>query len=84
MLTFLDLARRAGFFVETYEDQAEGLMEKRADGRQWMSRVTLRPAIAFSNDRPSPAELERIHHEAHELCFIANSVTTDVRVEPKA
>ena len=84
MLTFLDLARRAGFFVETYDDHAEGLMEKNAAGRYWVARVTLRPAIVFSDRQPAADELAKLHHEAHEQCFIANSVTTDVRVEPPA
>jgi organic hydroperoxide reductase OsmC/OhrA len=84
MLTFLDVARRAGFFVEQYEDAAEGVMEKNAAGRYWVARVTLRPAIDFSDREPNAGELARLHHEAHEQCFIANSVTTDVRVEPPA
>lgn len=84
MLTFLDLARRAGFYAASYEDNAEGVMEKNAAGRYWVSRVTLRPAIEFSDRRPDAGELDRLHHEAHEQCFIANSVTTDVRVEPPA
>lgn len=85
MLTFLDLARRAGFVVESYDDAAEGEMEKNATGRYWMARVTLRPRIVFSGDkRPLPADLDRLHHAAHDECFIANSVTTEVRVEPVA
>lgn len=81
MLTFLDLARRAGFVIDSYEDAAEGLMEKNAAGRYWISRVTLRPRIVFAGNEPSAADLERLHHGAHDQCFIANSVTTDVRVE---
>ena len=85
MLTFLDLARRAGFVVDGYEDTAEGAMEKNAEGRVWISVVTLRPRIAFSGEKqPSPADLDRLHHDAHELCFIANSVRTEIRVEPAA
>jgi organic hydroperoxide reductase OsmC/OhrA len=82
MLTFLDLARRAGFVIDSYEDHAEGLMEKNAAGRLWMARVTLRPRIVFSGQLPSPDELAHLHHDSHDMCFIANSVTTDVRVEP--
>ena len=82
MLTFLDLARRAGFVVESYEDEAEGVMEKNAAGKYWISRVTLRPRIAYGGDkRPSQDDLARLHHAAHEECFIANSVKTDVNVE---
>ena len=55
MLTFLDLARRAGFVVDSYEDEAEGVMEKNASGKYWISRVTLRPRIAYAGDKqPSP------------------------------
>lgn len=84
MLTFLDLARRAGFVVDAYEDAAEGEMEKNAAGRLWVSRVTLRPRISYAGNAPSAAELDRLHHDAHDLCFIANSVTSDVRIEPPA
>ena len=79
MLTFLDLARRDGVRVTRYRDRAEGRMEKRADGRSWVSEVVLRPEIACDADA---ATLAPLHHRAHELCFIANSVKTEVRVEP--
>lgn len=83
MLTFLDLARRQGFVLDSYEDEAEGVMEKNAEGRFWIASVTLRPRIGFSGDRrPDAAALDRLHHAAHEHCFIANSVRTEVRVEP--
>jgi organic hydroperoxide reductase OsmC/OhrA len=82
MLTFLDLARRAGFVIESYEDEAEGVMEKNTAGKYWISRVTLRPRIAWGGDKqPSQDYLARLHHVAHEECFIANSVKTDVNVE---
>ena len=84
MLTFLDLARRAGFVVDAYEDAAEGEMEKNAAGRLWVSRVTLRPRIAWAGSAPPADELNRLHHDAHDLCFIANSVTSDVRIESPA
>lgn len=82
LLTFLDVARRAGAVVDSYEDDAEGIMEKDDAGRYWVSRVTLRPRIAWAGDPPSPEEVSRLHHVAHEQCFISNSVKTDVRVEP--
>jgi organic hydroperoxide reductase OsmC/OhrA len=82
LLTFLDLARRAGFVIDAYEDAAEGVMEKNAAGRYWIARVTLRPRIVFSGKSPDAAELERLHHTAHEECFIANSVKTEIVVEP--
>lgn len=85
MLTFIDLARRDGFVLDAYEDAAEGVMEKNAEGRYWISAVTLRPKIVFSGDkRPAAADLDRLHHAAHEHCFIANSVRTEIRVEPAA
>ena len=82
MLTFLYLAAKKGIVVDRYEDTAEGVMEKNAEGRFWVSRVTLRPRIAFSGDLPEIAVQDMLHHAAHEECFIANSVRTDVRCEP--
>ena len=82
MLFFLDFAKRGGFCVESYEDAAEGVTEKGADGRIRMTRVTLKPHIAFGGaKRPSGEEVEGIHHHAHEECFIANSVTCEIRIE---
>jgi organic hydroperoxide reductase OsmC/OhrA len=82
MLFFLDFARRAGVVVTSYEDEAEGVMEKGADGRMRISKVTLRPRIAFA-EAPDSAALDALHHKAHEACFIANSVTSEVVVEPR-
>ena len=82
MLFFLDFAKQAKFVVDSYEDEAEGLMEKGADGRVRMTKATLRPLIRFAEGRaPSAAELAAIHHKAHDACYIANSVTTEVTVE---
>jgi organic hydroperoxide reductase OsmC/OhrA len=50
----------------------------------WVSQVTLRPRVAYAGNAPSATELDRLHHDAHDLCFIANSVTSDVRIEPPA
>jgi organic hydroperoxide reductase OsmC/OhrA len=84
MLFFLDFARRAGFRIDSYEDQAEGVLAKDPQGRMAMTVVTLRPRIAFSGDkRPSQDDLDQLHHRAHEACYIANSVLTEVRVEPR-
>ena len=80
MLFFVDFARRAGFVVDSYVDEAEGMLEKRTDGKMAMTRVTLRPRVEFSG-RPTDAEIADLHHRAHEACFIANSVTTKVTVE---
>ena len=82
MLWFLSLAHEAGLEVESYRDRAEGSMGRIAPGRMAVTRIVLRPEIAFSGRRPDPAELDRLHHEAHERCFIANSLKTEVAVEP--
>ena len=83
MLTFLYEAQRAGLIVDRYHDEAEGLMAKNAEGKMALVTVTLRPRIAFSGQDPDAETLERLHHRAHEGCFIANSVKTEVRVEPR-
>ena len=82
MLFFLDFARRAGMVVASYEDEAEGVMEKGPDGRVRITKVTLRPRIVF-DDEPDAATLDDLHHKAHEACFITNSVTSEVVVEPR-
>ena len=83
MLFVLDFARRAGFVVDSYEDRAEGVMEKNAEGRIAITRVTLRPHIAWAGDtQPDAAAIAELHHKAHEACFIANSVTAEVTVQP--
>lgn len=84
MLTYLHVARLKGFVITRYADDAEGVMEKDADGRMSVTRVTLRPRIAYEGREPTQAERDAIHHEAHEECFIANSVKTAVTVEDLA
>ncbi len=82
MLTFVWLASRAGFVCDGYEDEAVGVMAKSERGVSWVSKVTLRPRIAWSGEKlPTSADLERLHHAAHEQCFIANSVKTEIVVE---
>ncbi len=81
MLTFLWVASRQGFLVESYEDDAVGVMTKNERRVSWVSAVTLHPRIVYGGDtRPSPADERRLHHEAHEQCFIANSVRTQITV----
>jgi organic hydroperoxide reductase OsmC/OhrA len=81
MLTFLDLARRAGFRITAYRDVAEGTLAPVAPGKMAVTRVVLRPQITWEGDkRPTPEALAALHHAAHETCFIANSVTTEVVV----
>ena len=82
MLFFLDLACREGFVVDRYTDAASGRLEKTASGRMAMTRVVLRPEASWSGDRvPTRDDIEKLHHRAHELCFIANSVTAEVVTE---
>ncbi len=84
MLFFLALAAKAGLVVDAYDDRASGVMERNARGKLFVSRVTLRPAVAFSGGAPpSPEAVEALHHRAHEECFIASSVLTEVIVEPR-
>jgi len=84
MLSFLWVAARQGFTVERYVDEAVGTLAKNAAGKQAMTVVTLRPRVAFAGDkRPTAEQHAAMHGEAHHLCFIANSVTTDVRCEPE-
>lgn len=83
MLWFLGLAAKSGFRVDSYVDEAAGILAKDAAGRMAMTRVTLRPQVHFSGDKlPSDAEFEALHHQAHEKCFIANSVKTEVQCIP--
>ena len=80
MLTFLYLAGKAKFIIRKYADEAIGLVEKNAAGKEWVSRVELNPRIDFEGIRPSPAELTQLHELAHQDCFIANSVKTEIAV----
>jgi organic hydroperoxide reductase OsmC/OhrA len=83
MLWFLGLAAKRKFRVDGYFDAAIGVMEKNTEGRVAVTKVTLRPEVVFSGDlRPSRADIERLHHEAHEACYIANSVKSEVVCEP--
>ena len=81
MLFFVDFARRAGFVVDAYVDEAEGVLDKRADGKMAMTRVTLQPHITWGCTHPDKAAIADLHHRAHEACFIANSVNTEVKIE---
>jgi organic hydroperoxide reductase OsmC/OhrA len=81
MLTYLYLTGRQGFQVDSYHDEAVGVMTKNEKGVPWVSSVTLHPKIIYSGDKlPTPADVERLHHAAHEQCFIANSIKTEVTV----
>jgi len=77
MLWFLALARKKGFEIASYEDDAEGIL----DGKRFSS-ATLRPLVRWAGDPPDPDAIEALHRRAHQLCFIANSVDFPVGVEP--
>jgi organic hydroperoxide reductase OsmC/OhrA len=82
MLTFLAVAARRKLVVETYQDTATGVLEKNADGKLAVTRVTLRPRIRFGGaGAPADEELAILHELAHENCFIANSVRTEIAVD---
>lgn len=84
MLWFLALAAKEGWVVDRYHDAADGEMAKNAAGQMVMTRVTLRPQVDFGGERrPDAAALAALHHHAHEQCFIANSVKSEVRIEPR-
>jgi len=83
MLWFLAIAGKRKFRVDRYRDQASGILEKNAAGKLWMSVVTLHPEVQFSGELlPTPQQIEEMHHSAHTECYIANSVSSQVRVEP--
>jgi len=84
MLWFLHLASREGFQLDRYQDRAIGRMTPNEKGVKWVSQVVLRPSIDWSGaKRPSAMDVERLHHQAHEQCFIANSVKTEILVEAR-
>jgi organic hydroperoxide reductase OsmC/OhrA len=81
MLSFLAICARKRIAVESYEDDAEGVLDKGEEGRLCLTEVRLKPRIRFaSGQEPPPEELSALHHRAHQECFIANSVRTQVRV----
>ena len=81
MLTFVYLAYREGFQVDSYEDEAVGTMAKNEHGVPWMSSIQLNPRISYSGEKqPSAEDEQRLHHLAHEQCYIANSIKTQVTV----
>jgi organic hydroperoxide reductase OsmC/OhrA len=83
MLWFLAIAAKRRFCVDRYFDAAVGVMQKNAQGKVAVTRVTLRPEVVFSGERlPTRAEIEHLHHTAHDECYIANSVKTEVVCEP--
>ena len=82
MLFFLDIAAKSGFFVDEYTDAAIGHLGKNAEGKTAITKVILRPNATYSGERiPDQNKIEKMHHRAHELCFITNSIKTEVTTE---
>jgi organic hydroperoxide reductase OsmC/OhrA len=83
MLWFLHLAWQAKFVIDRYVDHASGILGENSEGREAMTRVTLRPVVTFFGRKPSAEEHAQLHEDAHHKCFIANSVKSDVTIEPE-
>jgi organic hydroperoxide reductase OsmC/OhrA len=84
MLYFLFFAAKKGFVIDRYDDEAFGVLEKNEAGKMFMSRITLRPQVTFSGEKtPSADELQALHHSAHEECFIATSLKSQIDVETR-
>src|SRR5437868_3145429 len=82
MLSFLWVVSKNGFVADSYEDNAIGEMTTSGDGKQWISKITLDPRIVWSGDKvPTVEELAHMHHEAHEICYIANSIKSEVAIK---
>ncbi len=83
LLFFLAYCARAGFRIDSYEDDASGELGKNERGKTYMSRITLRPKVTFSGDKkPTPDQLAQLHHQVHEECFIANSILSEMVIDP--
>lgn len=84
MLTFLAICAKRGYVVDHYDDAASGLLDKNAEGRMAITRITLRPKVVFSGDKqPNAEELAKLHERAHANCFIGSSIRAEVAVEPR-
>lgn len=81
MLSFLWVASKAGFVVDSYEDNAVGEMTTNDAGKQWISKITLDPQIVWTGDAPAAEKLAELHHEAHDICYIANSIKSEIVVK---
>lgn len=85
MLFFLALAAKAGYRIDRYEDEAVGVLGKNERGKTYMERITLRPAITFSGDKlPDASAVDELHQRAHAECFIANSLRSEIVIDPPA
>lgn len=85
MLFFLALSAKAGFRIDSYSDDAIGMLGKNERGKTFMERITLRPKVVFSGDaRPDQAAVDDLHHRAHRECFIANTLRSEIIIDPPA
>ncbi len=83
LLTFLAVCAKRGYVVESYEDAASGVLEKNAEGKMAITRITLRPKVVFAESKqPTAEERAKLHERAHANCFIGNSIRAEVTVEP--
>lgn len=83
-LTFLAIAAKSRFVVDEYRDEAVAILEKNAAGKEAVTRIFLRPSVRFGGENlPSPEKIRQMHERAHELCFIANSLTSEILLEPQ-
>ncbi|MEQ3635264.1 OsmC family protein [Alcanivorax sp.] len=82
MLTFLSIAAKRGLTVLSYIDQPLGTVDKNGGGRMAITRIVLRPRVVFDGQEPDGPALEKLHESAHRNCFVANSLSADVRIEP--
>jgi organic hydroperoxide reductase OsmC/OhrA len=84
MLTFLAICAKRGYVVDHYDDAASGLLDKNAEGRMAITRITLRPKAVFAGDKqPNAEDLAKLHERAHANCFIGTSIRAEVAVEPR-
>lgn len=84
MLSFLYLAAKAGFNAVSYVDKAMGEMATSDAGKEWMAKITLDPQIVWADGAaPTEIQLAELHHEAHEICYIANSLKTEIVVKKR-
>jgi organic hydroperoxide reductase OsmC/OhrA len=81
MLTFLWVAAKRGFLIDSYEDNAVGEMTKNDEGKEWISKITLDPQIVWGEKTPTAEDLAELHHQAHEGCYIANSIRSEVVIK---
>ena len=81
MMSFLYVASKAGVVIASYSDAAVGVLTKNGAGKYWISRVTLHPHIEYGGTPPTAAQEHDLHHVAHEECYIANSIKTEVVVD---